>query len=75
MPARDSAPEADEVEGFDVFTYGQLLRNSYKTYEVIDMLWKEWNGQVESLQNFTKTLAKQNDLEILEDRIQKAHGV
>jgi len=31
--------------------------------------------QVESLQNFTKTLAKQNDLEILEDRIQKAHGV
>lgn len=31
--------------------------------------------QVESLQNFTKTLAKQNDLEILEDRTQKAHGV
>ena len=28
--------------------------------------------QVDSLQNFTKTLAKQNDLEILEDRTQKA---
>lgn len=27
--------------------------------------------QVESLQNLSKTLAKQNDLEILEDRIQK----
>lgn len=31
-----------------------------------------WICQVESLQNLSKTLAKQNDLEILEDRIQKA---
>lgn len=31
--------------------------------------------QVESLQTFAKTLAKQNDLEILEDRMQKALGL
>lgn len=48
-----------------------LQQSQEKSASVLTTEISGLQDKVESLQNFTKTLAKQNDLEILEDRIQK----
>lgn len=51
-----------------------LQQSQEKSASVLTTEISGLQDKVESLQNFTKTLAKQNDLEILEDRIQKTES-
>eukprot|EP00913_Durusdinium_trenchii_P028852 g27053.t1 len=52
-----------------------LQQTQEKTAAVLNTEVSGLSDKVESLQTFAKTLAKQNDLEILEDRMQKALGL